>query len=280
LRKAGFAIGRNRISFVVTRNALCHYDRDSGSLERVDAFFTLADAKMVFCTSEAGDYVLTTQPAEGLPQLNWAEAFGGAGNGAFSVVSGAGDGGFATAGSSSSDDGDLAGASSGTKGVIVKYGAGAEVEWVFAIEGRVTFNDVKEAGTGGFLACGRTNVPDGPFAGLNKGGYDAFMLKLSAEGRLERLKNLGSAGTDGLNCIIPESGGFAAPDEAQTVPAALRNANAGQPSMMNGMLAPSAEARKYGAEYTAFIKIGPASIYGRSVNGSGAQNIRAARRGL
>ncbi|MDR0382241.1 MAG: NEAT domain-containing protein [Oscillospiraceae bacterium] len=72
------------------------------------------------------------------------------------------------------------------------------------------------------------------------------------------------------------AGTAAAPDEVQTVPAALWNANADQPSMMNGMLIPAAEVRKYGAEYTAAIKIGPTSIYGIAVNGSDAQNFRMA----
>ncbi|MDR1059903.1 MAG: FMN-binding protein, partial [Clostridiales bacterium] len=72
------------------------------------------------------------------------------------------------------------------------------------------------------------------------------------------------------------TGDAVAPDEAQTVPAAIWNANADQPSMMNGMLVPQAEVRRYGSLHAAEIKIGPTTIYGLSVNGADAQNIRAA----
>jgi uncharacterized protein with FMN-binding domain len=70
------------------------------------------------------------------------------------------------------------------------------------------------------------------------------------------------------------AGNAATPDETQTVPAVIWNANADQPSMMNGMLVPEAEVRKYGSLYTAVIQIGPTTIYGLSVNGADAQNIR------
>jgi uncharacterized protein with FMN-binding domain len=69
------------------------------------------------------------------------------------------------------------------------------------------------------------------------------------------------------------AGTAATPDETLTVPAALWNANADQPSMMNGMLIPTAEVRKYGAEYTAVFQVGPTSIYGIAV--SGGQSIVA-----
>jgi uncharacterized protein with FMN-binding domain len=71
-------------------------------------------------------------------------------------------------------------------------------------------------------------------------------------------------------------GDAAVPDEMLSLPAVLWQANADQPSMMNGMLIPAAEVRRYGAEYTAVFQIGPTSIYGLSVNGSDAQNLRMA----
>ncbi|MDR1320576.1 MAG: cell wall-binding repeat-containing protein [Gracilibacteraceae bacterium] len=192
-------------------NAIYYYDRDRGALEQVDAFFILDSRQFSVFAGRAGMYLITTRPVDGLPELNWVETFGGAGGENFTLISETSDGGFVVYGTATSTDGDMAGQPpGGSKPTVIKYDAAARIEWVFSTETRWTALDLKESESGGYLVAGRTNIATGMFAGLNKGGMDAFVLKLSADGELEWLKNFGSTRTDEFNSLILENGGFIA----------------------------------------------------------------------
>jgi hypothetical protein len=59
---------------------------------------------------------------------------------------------------------------------------------------------------GGFIAAGFTNSTDGDIATLAQhGGYDYFVVKITATGSIEWLKTYGGTGTDKANIAIPTS---------------------------------------------------------------------------
>lgn len=69
--------------------------------------------------------------------------------------------------------------------------------------------DMISTGNGGFLVTGYSSSRDGDFAGLNKGGFDLFVMKFNALGQMEWNRTFGGSGNEyALSVSETSDGGY------------------------------------------------------------------------
>ncbi len=127
-------------------------------------------------------------------QLVWQKNFGGSLSDDGRAIATTADGGYTIAAETHSADGDLAGtAINGTDGDtwIFKVNHLGSVVWSKRLSGAQwdTPHDITASTNGAFLVSGFTNSSDGDFAGATR--FDAFVVKLNAQGNKMWLKTLG-----------------------------------------------------------------------------------------
>lgn len=107
-------------------------------------------------------------------------------------------GGTIAVGQSDSTDVDLAGMDRGEfDAIIVKYSDNGDVVWKHNFGGSAEdyFRGIALA-PDGVLAVGYSNSTDGDLAGLNKGSWDAVLVKYDFDGNLQWNRNFGGSYTD------------------------------------------------------------------------------------
>lgn len=157
-----------------------------------------------------------------IPELAWVNSFGGRDSDNFYAACETQDGGFAVCGYSDSNDNHMAGAKKGlTTGIVAKYSEQGAVEWISAIGGTpdefantTGFYDIAQAENGDLIAVGYSQANTGDFENRNKGTHDAVVVRLSAEGNLAWVRDLGSASMDHFYsvAVTPDGGLIAAGD--------------------------------------------------------------------
>ncbi len=139
-----------------------------------------------------------------VPCLNKQTTLGGSGDDYASKLIPTSDGGFIVAGGTNSQDGDFrVPAANGEDAFIAKYNKQRQLEWTktFGGTGDDLFNDIVHTFDGGYLAAGYSSSADGDVTG-NHGGYDVWIVKLTATGKMEWQKNYGGSGDDYANGVI------------------------------------------------------------------------------
>lgn len=146
----------------------------------------------------------------GSGDIEWQKCLGGSNNDSPRSFQQTNDGGFVVAGSSESNDGDVSGNHGDEDYWIVKLDASGNIEWQKSLGGsdEDAGRWIQQTSDGGFVVAGYTESNDGDVSG-NHGYRDCWIVKLDAEGSLERQKCLGGSAADYANAIQETTdGGF------------------------------------------------------------------------
>jgi uncharacterized repeat protein (TIGR01451 family) len=142
--------------------------------------------------------------------IEWQKLLGGSKNDLPSSIIQANDGGYLMVGGTSSNDGNVAGyhGTYGNDAWIVKLSASGDIQWQKSIGGSQEDKAISASNTsdGGFIVAGFTNSSDGDFVNFT-GGTDGILVKLSATGAIQWLKNYGGDYVDILKSVRQTSDG-------------------------------------------------------------------------
>ncbi len=134
-----------------------------------------------------------------LGNIEWKRSFGGSDWERFTSIAATKDGGYIATGYSYSSDGDMAGLNKGSRdAIIVKYDALGNIEWKRSFGGSDWdyFTSVAITKDEGYVAVGYSYSTGGDMAGLNKGLYDAIIVKYDASGEIEWKRSFGGSTSD------------------------------------------------------------------------------------
>lgn len=131
------------------------------------------------------------------------------------------DGGYVITGGTESNDGDFSGMNKGDSDIFVmKLSSQKNIQWTKTYGGSGTDigNSVIQTRDGGFIITGYSTSNDGDFSGMNRGGRDIVVTKLSSNGEIQWNKTYGGSGGEGGNSIIQTSdGGYILTGETQSI---------------------------------------------------------------
>ncbi|MFT3884206.1 MAG: gliding motility-associated C-terminal domain-containing protein [Flavobacteriales bacterium] len=144
--------------------------------------------------------------------LEWSRTLGGSGTDSVIELIQTADGGFlVNFAYTTSNDGDVTGNHGGQDCWLVKLGPLGAIEWATAIGGsQKEFGyDVLELDNGDILLLGGTFSNDGNVAGLNHGGFDVFLSKISSSGQVIWTRTYGGSLNDDCRSLLATAdGGF------------------------------------------------------------------------
>ncbi len=159
----------------------------------------------------------------------WKKNYGGtATDYLFRILPGHGKN-YVSVGYSNSTNGDLAGFNKGgTDGMIFTFDESGNTVWHanFGGSGTDHFYHVKTV-IDGYIAVGYSNSTNGDLATLNKGGYDAIIVKYDMDGNIVWNKNFGGTGTDFFRGITVASDGYVAVGYSNSTNGDLTSLNKG-----------------------------------------------------
>ena len=146
----------------------------------------------------------------------WEKNIGGSYDDALTSVDKTFDGGSIVAGYSKSNDFDFTGKHNGLTetydGVVIKLDASGNTEWVKNLGGTSVdqINSIKFIENEGYIIAGNSASKDGDLQSKNYGDLDGIIGKMSMDGNIEWIKNIGGTNTEYFNEIIVTSdGGYA-----------------------------------------------------------------------
>jgi hypothetical protein len=148
---------------------------------------------------------------ERVPGVEWEIMIGGPGADRPQSVRQTGDGGYIAAGYSDSEGGDFPENKGGNDAWIVKLDGKGGIEWKSHLGG--TYNDfvysIKQTSDGGYIAAGESDSDGGDSGDFpkNKGGYDAWIVKLNGAGDIDWQKCLGGSRNDYADFILQTNEG-------------------------------------------------------------------------
>jgi hypothetical protein len=148
----------------------------------------------------------------------WQKCLGGSSYEYITSVHSTLDGGYMVTGRSSSNDGDITENNGLADAVAIKTDSDGNIEWQKSYGGSSTENIYHSliSSDGGYILVGETYSNDGDVSG-NHGGYDSWVLKISANGLLEWQKCIGGSGDEKINGIIQDlNGSFVTIGQAET----------------------------------------------------------------
>ncbi len=118
--------------------------------------------------------------------------------------------GYVAVGYSNSTNKDMEGLNKGsTSAIIVRYDNNGNILWNRAFGGTATdfFNDVVTVNDG-FIAVGYSESTDQDLEGLNKGHFDAIIVKYDQNGNMMWNRNFGGTGDDRFEGVITVNDGY------------------------------------------------------------------------
>ncbi len=129
--------------------------------------------------------------------IDWQKTYGGSGEEDARTVIHTDDGGFLFAGYTNSTNGDVVGNHGDYDTWIVKINATGTIDWqkTYGGSGDDEAESVIRTSDGEYLVSGYTNSNDGDVTG-NHGGYDAWIIKIDANGNLKWQKTVGGTEDD------------------------------------------------------------------------------------
>ena len=179
---------------------------DSGGDVQWKKTFGGSDADLGLSISSApdGGYVLTGSSKVGVypaefdifiikldsgGDVQWKKTFGGSHDDISNSITVSLDGGCVIIGETNSRDGDFESVNRvwlRTDIFIIKLNAQGHLQWKRTFGGSEGDNGncIATAPDGGYVLTGESRSKDGEFVGMNKGGFDIFVLKLDANGNL------------------------------------------------------------------------------------------------
>ena len=120
--------------------------------------------------------------------VQWKKTYGGSGSDRGNSITTTPDGGLVLTGLNRSNDGDFQGMNKAADGnmFVIKLDSRGEVQWKKTFGGSVYDPGLSITTTpdGGLVLTGSNTSDDGDFKGMNKGGYDIFVIKLDSNGNL------------------------------------------------------------------------------------------------
>ena len=150
------------------------------------------------------------------PTIQWQKTFGGTFGDEAEVIQQTTDGGYILGGYTSSNDGDVFGNNGSLDFWMIKLNANGVVQWKKTYGGSLdeSIYGMQQTLDGGYVAVGYTRSTNGDVSGHN-GYFDAWVLKLNANGSIQWQKALGGSGwedawdvqqtTDGGYIVVGQS---------------------------------------------------------------------------
>lgn len=134
--------------------------------------------------------------------IQWKRTFGGSGDDRCYAVQQTADGGYILAGTSNSSDGQVTNAKGGFDMWIVKLNSSGTITWKKNLGGSDddAAYSIDELATGGYVVAGESKSSTGDIDN-NKGGYDYWIIKLSATGNLVWEKNYGGSADESAKSV-------------------------------------------------------------------------------
>jgi Secretion system C-terminal sorting domain len=134
------------------------------------------------------------------PTIQWQKCLGGSANEVAYSIEQTFDGGYIVAGAANSNDGDVAGNHSTMPNNdywVVKLNSTGSIQWqkCFGGSGDDQAHSIQQTADSGYVVAGYSNSNDSDVTG-NHGGYDYWVVKLTASGNLQWQKCLGGSAED------------------------------------------------------------------------------------
>ena len=156
--------------------------------------------------SNKGDYdaIIVKYDKDGSQE--WVKNFGGVGFDLFNSIIETSEGDLIVVGRSNSTDSGFI-----NKGdydaIIVKYDKDGNQQWVKSFGGlnNEEFNSIIETSEGDLIVVGRSNSTDSGF--VNKGDYDAIIVKYDKDGNQQWVKSFGGSGSEKFESVTETSDG-------------------------------------------------------------------------
>ena len=192
--------------------------RDGGYI--AGGFFASSSIQVGECTLTNNGYwdgMIIKYGEEG--DVDWARNVGGTNEDRIEAVAETSDGGYIAVGyfnSSSIQIGDYTLNNNNSRGysngMIIKYSAEGEVDWVRSVGGSSddTINSVAATSDGGYIAGGyfkSNRIQVGDYTLENKGSTDGMIIKYSAEGEVDWARNVGGNENDIIYSVAATSDG-------------------------------------------------------------------------
>ncbi|HWQ62902.1 MAG TPA: PKD domain-containing protein, partial [Methanospirillum sp.] len=135
--------------------------------------------------------------------LKWQKCLGGSGDDYVASLIKTKDGGYLIGGYTNSTDGNVSGNHGNNDAWVVKLDADGNLKWQKCLggSGDDAVESVIQDSDSGYLIAGYTSSDDGDVSGYH-GDYDAWIVKLDADGNLKWQKCLGGTGEDDAISII------------------------------------------------------------------------------
>ena len=163
----------------------------------------------------------------------FVSTFGGSSSERFYDVTTTNDG-YIAVGYSDSLDGDLQGLNKGiTDSIIVKYDLEGNVVWKKTFGGsKYDYFSKISVTADGYIVVGSSFSTDGDLNGLNKGQYDAIIVKYDRNGNVVWKKTFGGSLDDGYSNITTVTDGYVVVGSAISINGDLTGVNSGQKAII------------------------------------------------
>jgi len=141
---------------------------------------------------------------------DYPKTYGGSESENASSVAKTKDGGFIITGSTRSTDGDFNNVDVSYHEIyVMKFDSEGNKKWVKTFGGKSAEGgtSIIQTSDGGYALTGRTQSDDGDFYGMNNGGLDLFIIKLTPNGTKEWVKTFGNSSSDRGRSITETSDG-------------------------------------------------------------------------
>lgn len=134
--------------------------------------------------------------------IQWKRTYGGSGDDRCNAVLQTADGGYILAGTSNSADGQVTNAKGGFDMWIVKTDANGNITWRrnFGGSDDEAAYSIDELNAGGYVIAGESKSSTGDIDN-NKGGYDYWIIKVSAAGNLVWERNYGGSADESAKSV-------------------------------------------------------------------------------
>ncbi|ESU25034.1 hypothetical protein FEDK69T_02230 [Flavobacterium enshiense DK69] len=138
----------------------------------------------------------------------WQKTFGGTGWESVLSIQQTSDGGYVFAGYSGSANGDVTSVYGGTNFWVVKLNPSGTIQWqkTFGGNGQDYARSIQQTADSGYIVAGESNSTDGDIT-TNGGGYNGWIVKLSATGIIQWQRTLGGDNADSIYCVRQTSDG-------------------------------------------------------------------------
>ncbi|PKD43470.1 InlB B-repeat-containing protein [Rhodohalobacter barkolensis] len=144
--------------------------------------------------------------------IQWNKTYGGSGNDGGSDIIQIADGRYVLTGYTRSNNGDFSGMNRGSNDIFVmKLSSNGDIQWNSTFGGTESDvgSDIFQATDGGYVLTGNTRSNDGDFSGMDKGGADSFVIKLSSNGDILWNNTFGGSEYDvGSDIFQATDGGY------------------------------------------------------------------------